>query len=72
MTAVSVKSSIAAVKAQNRGHEVWGKERESDKKKIGGRKAKETKRKKKVDETSGMDTEKDEKWRWRLVRIVSK
>lgn len=33
---------IAAVKAQNRGHEVWRKERESDKKKSGGRKAKKT------------------------------
>ena len=36
-----------------------------------GRKAKKTKRQK-VDETGGMDTEKDEKLRWRLVRIVSK
>ena len=36
-----------------------------------GRKAKKTKRQKKVDETGGLDTEKDEKLRWRLVRIVS-
>ena len=36
-----------------------------------GRKAKKTKRQK-VDETGGMDTKKDEKLRWRLVRKVSK
>ena len=58
MAAVSVKRSIAVVKAQNGGHEVWRKERESDKKK--------------VDETGSMDREKDENWRWRLVRIVRK
>ena len=72
MAAVSVKRSIAAVKAQNRGHEFWRKERESDKKKGGGRKAKKTNRQKKVDETGGMDTETDEILRWRLVRIVRK
>ena len=61
MAAVSVNRSIAAVKAQNRRHEFWRKERDSDKKKGGGRKAKKTKRQKKVDETGGIDTEKDER-----------